>query len=257
MSTATASAGAAILKSLINEIGQLQKPWHQMAEREQEVAIFRLRNTVEVSVRKLVESIACANFQRIAATVEQVTFKDGIKATLTLAKGADGAHELADSTGSFVTVVLANAQQFVDGIERVKAEADQADMFTDDDGKDLSVETNSWDEMISSLLTLEEGEQFPEMHAHCRALLAEVHVYPEDLVVESWVEKVCVAAAYWAIQYARNPDTAPARPHWLPLRTPPAEEAIADSSGDDESDNSDDSDDAVRASNENEASHAA
>src|SRR5690606_1833547 len=41
------SAGANMLKVLIAQIEQLQKPWHQMPEREQEVVIFRLREAVE------------------------------------------------------------------------------------------------------------------------------------------------------------------------------------------------------------------
>jgi hypothetical protein len=59
------------------------------------------------------------------------------------------------------------------------------------------------------------------MAEQVRDFLAAVHCYVELEVCEKWTEQECTVAAFWALEYAKNPDAAPARPHWLPLPQPP------------------------------------
>lgn len=218
MNAVSESIGTKLLNALLNEIRQIPKPWEQIAEREQEVVIFRLREAVEKNVRHAVTSIQCAAFPRLAASVEQVTFKDGVKAVLTLMKGQDGCHQLADAAGGQVMIVLANPAQFTEGMELVKADADQADMFEREQAA-TEASKKSWDELLESLEQPPPDESAPpkSMGQQCQELLAKVNVVLPVEVCESWTEQECTVAAYWAITFARDPNTAPARPHWLPL----------------------------------------
>lgn len=227
-SLAVESAGATLLKALLGEIRQLPKPWEQTPEREQEVVIDRLRRGVESAVRSLVSTMAACEFQRVPATIESVTFKDGVKAALLLSREQEGTHQLARATGGQVMVVLASPAEFLEGLERVRAEADQRELF---EQEYAAVSDEGWQALVDSL---EEGapEDQPEirsMGAQCQEILARVHVHVAIEVCEAWSEQECTVAAYWALQYAKDPATAPARPHWLPLPQPPAEQASSES----------------------------
>lgn len=235
VSAASESAGTTLLKALLNEIRQLPKPWEETPEREQEVVIDRLRRAIDSSVRSLVRVIAGGSFPHIPATVESVAFKDGVKAVLTLSKGHDGTHALADATGGQAMVVLANAQEFLEGMERIQAENDQRDMF---EQEYAAVSSEGWQKLIDSL---EKGpaEDQPELRSigeQCQEILARVHVYVELEVCEQWTEQECTVAAYWALQFAKDPDTAPARPHWLPLPDPSRAQAAEGEQTDDAED---------------------
>lgn len=196
------SAGVTLLDALINEIRQLPKPWQQTSEAEQQVVIDRLRRSVENAVRSLVGTIAAARFARIPATIDSVTFKDGVKAVLKLSKGYSGTYELAENTGGQALVVLASHQQFVDGIERIKADADQPDMFQAPDGID--------DEVTSEI----EEQSADSLVEH----LAAVNVHVDADTAGAWTEQQRAVAWEWALDYADKGDESPlARPHWLPM----------------------------------------
>lgn len=233
VSAASESAGTALLKALLNEIQQMPKPWEETPEREQAVVIDRLRRAVDSSVRGLVRVIAGGSFPHIPATVESVAFKDGVKAVLTLSKGQDGTHALADATGGQAMVVLASPQEFLEGMERVQAENDQADMF---EKEYAAVSSEGWQKLIDSLDEPPPETQLKSIGEQCQEILARVHVYVELEVCEQWTEQECTVAAYWALQFAKDPDTAPARPHWLPLPDPSRAQAAEGEQTDDAED---------------------
>lgn len=197
------SAGSMLLSALMNEVRQLGKPWEQTPEREQEVVIDRLRRAVEVSVRNVVQTIAASSFPRIPATVESVTFKDGVKAVLTLSKGEDGTHALADATGGQAMVVLATHSQFLEGLESVKADADQSDMFGADSCNSTAASGN--EEAVRDADSL-------------LVKLRSLAVFPVESAVALWTEQERTVAWEWALAYEQDADRCTiARPHWLPI----------------------------------------
>lgn len=203
------SAGAALLDALINEIRQLPKPWQQTSEAEQQVVIDRLRRSVENAVRSLVGTIAAARFARIPATIDSVTFKDGVKAVLKLSKGYSGTYELAENTGGPALVVLASHQQFVDGIERIKADADQPDMFQAPEGID--------DEGTSEI----EEQSADSLVEH----LAAVNVHVDADTAGAWTERQRAVAWEWVLAYKELGEACTiARPHWLPVPQKPEQQ---------------------------------
>jgi hypothetical protein len=103
----------------------MKTPFGMMTEKNQEITLNKLREVIEQAVRRAVIVIATDRTPSLAGTVESVTFKDGIKAVLTLDKHAEGRHNLADAEGTTVLIVMANPEQFTGGMEKVDAAPDQ------------------------------------------------------------------------------------------------------------------------------------
>lgn len=132
VSLAEESAGLTLLKALLTEVQHMPKPWQAMPEREQRDVIDRLREQVGAAVRDAVLRIASGGHKRIVASVESVTFKDGVKAVLQLSRGNPSTHALADATGGTVLVVLTEVEEHVDGMHVVKPDPDQRELPVDE-----------------------------------------------------------------------------------------------------------------------------
>ena len=117
--------GRDLLEALVLEIKLLQRPWDAMTQAEQDEYIERLRKRVEENVRQAVNKIVSDDQVVMAATVESVTFKDGVKAQLKISKHAIGRHELADCEGSDVIVVIVDPKVYMQGIHEIKGAPDQ------------------------------------------------------------------------------------------------------------------------------------
>jgi hypothetical protein len=91
---------------------QNKRPWHERSEAEQRDTVHSVESAVQSAVRKAVEIIAAGGLRTIKATIEQVTVKDGIKATLMMSKFDENRHNLVDATGSTVLIVVADPEDF-------------------------------------------------------------------------------------------------------------------------------------------------
>jgi hypothetical protein len=225
------SAGANLLKALITQVEKLPKPWQQLSASEQERVIFHLREGVESSVRSIVKTIASGDFMNIPAAVESVTFKGGVKAVVKLAKGTDGAHSLADCEGRQVLIVIASPDEYIEGIENVKAKADQAELF---EQHDIDVDTPQTSEgaVLGGVVgggTLPADSGVPQF---VFGLLASVGVHVAIETVKNWTKEEITVATGWADAFAKTPPgemCSVARPHWLPipeLTAAPSDETI-------------------------------
>lgn len=213
------SAGANMLSALIKQLEQLQKPWQQTPEREQEKVIFHLRESVEAAARQLVKAIAGGNHPSIPASVESVTFKDGVKVSLKLAKGTESLHALVDAQGSVVQIVLASVDQYIDGIQQIRASADQAELFERHDGDETTeASATTPAEFVNSLNeTASPDSGVPQT---LFGLLASVGCHVPLETVRTWTKEQFIVAADWVGEYSKTPPgemCAIARPHWLPM----------------------------------------
>lgn len=125
------SVGTQLLKALVQEIQHLQKPWQNMPAAQQQHVLDRLTNAVRENVQKAVKMIASQGHTCMNASVESVTFKDGVKAVLKLPRGNVDNHELAESTDRQVLIVIMNAEQHTDGMHVVKPDPDQKDLLNE------------------------------------------------------------------------------------------------------------------------------
>jgi len=102
-----------------------KNPWNMTSEKNQQIALAKMEEVIQQGVRRAVLVIATERAPRLSATVESVTFKDGIKAVLTLDRHTDGRHDLADAEGTTVLIVMANPEAYTGGMEKTGAAPDQ------------------------------------------------------------------------------------------------------------------------------------
>jgi hypothetical protein len=122
---AQASLGKDLLIAMVEAIRKTSPAaWSSMAQEQQQDVIDGLAHRIQVHVVQAVSTLAQAEHIVIEAHVDSVTFKDGVKATLTAMKG-DGAHQLADAQGSSVLVVITDATKYLETMDQVRGDADQ------------------------------------------------------------------------------------------------------------------------------------
>lgn len=107
---------------------QNKQPWHMRSEADQRFTVNDVETAVRYAVARAVEIIAAKGQNAIKATLTQVTFKEGIKASIELSSSEPMRHVLADATGGKIVIFVADPEQF-DG-ERAPAEVipDQGDL---------------------------------------------------------------------------------------------------------------------------------
>lgn len=133
------SVGRDLLQALVTELKLLPKPWAALTKAKQDDVIDRLRSRVENQIKMAVHVLASDGRTTIAADLEQVTAKDGIKAQFKISQASQGRHDLFDSVGRACLIVLANAEDHTDGMNDIQGEDDQRAMnlgkeYTDEDG---------------------------------------------------------------------------------------------------------------------------
>lgn len=114
-----------VMAAAMRQLRALDKPFLRLPEAKQKQVIADVRSDVEVVIERAVEIIATDDRTRFSASVEQVTFKDGVKAVLTM-PNTQASHELADTAGGRVFVVIEDPTRYTLGGTNVpKAEPDQ------------------------------------------------------------------------------------------------------------------------------------
>lgn len=121
--------GTDLLGALLDEIKQLQSPWQSMPQHLQSELIDRLRRRVEDNVKQAVSLIAAEGRVTVVGTLEQVTFKGAIKASIVLSKSNVHRLDLADNVNQEVLIVIMPAEQFTGGMDGIQADEDQPDLL--------------------------------------------------------------------------------------------------------------------------------
>ncbi len=122
---AASGLAAQVTETLLDEIRALDKPWHQIPEAQQAVAIARLSDRVANAMTSAVSVLAAKGHKGVVCNLFSVTFKDGVRGTITVGPGSDMRHELADYATRDCVLVLADPSAFLAGLEDVKPDADQ------------------------------------------------------------------------------------------------------------------------------------
>ena len=111
-----------LMASATKQLRSLDKPWLRLPEAQQKSVIREVQADVEQAIDRAVELIASDGRTCFVAAVESVTFKDGVKAVLTMLNTM-ASHELADTAGGTVYVVIENPNRY----KAVGENAPQAD----------------------------------------------------------------------------------------------------------------------------------
>jgi len=151
------SVGKQLLAALVDEIRQQTKPWSELTQFEQNQVIYRLKNRVRNEVVEAVNIIAAAERPVLQATVEQVVFKGGIKATLVMNAGDPAAHDLADAAGHRVLIVITKPDEDTEGMDDIEGEKDQGDFIEDEQSNVEAAIQKAWDEEDKNEAVVESG----------------------------------------------------------------------------------------------------
>lgn len=175
------------------------KPWGSMTQAEQTRVINDVKQTVDRAVRDAISVLAGAERPVIRATVEQVVFKEGIKAVLVADRDNAERHALADAQGQSVLVVVREGMDdYAAGMEEIKAEADQRalDLPTEDDAAQAAPEADAVPEPDDAV-----ANQTPALTIDDVLMLLddieEIEPPPADVVAE-WTDEQRMAAYEWA-----------------------------------------------------------
>lgn len=114
-----------IIAAATRQLRALDKPWLRLPEAQQRNVLREVQLDAEHAITAAVEIIATDDRTRFVAQVESVTFKDGVKAVLTM-PNTQASHELADTAGGRVYVVIEDPTRYtMPGTNMPKADPDQ------------------------------------------------------------------------------------------------------------------------------------
>ncbi|HRF12202.1 MAG TPA: hypothetical protein PLR37_08735 [Candidatus Accumulibacter phosphatis] len=117
-----------LVKVAMKQIRTMSMPFSMLREAEQKAVLDRITDDIREIVKEVIDVIASNARIHFRAEVEQVLFKDGIKAVLKMARG-ENAHALADIAGGFVTVVIEDRSSLLDAGDATAVDPDQKPLF--------------------------------------------------------------------------------------------------------------------------------
>lgn len=117
-----------LIKAATMELRGMNGPWSKLSQYQQESVLARVKQRAEAAVKEAVDVIASTARLTFRAECESVTFKDGVKAALKMAKTED-AHVLADQSGKTVLIVIEDYARFMNPGDATKGESDQRALF--------------------------------------------------------------------------------------------------------------------------------
>ena len=101
-----------LIAAATKQLRSLDKPWLRLPEEQQKTVLREVQADIQIAVERAVEVIATDDRTSFPASVEQVTFKDGVKAVLTMSN-TQASHELADTAGGMVYVVIDSPARYI------------------------------------------------------------------------------------------------------------------------------------------------
>ena len=123
----------------LDRIKELDRPWHQLSESEQERVIDGLEYYIKKGVEKACLIINDRNVKAtIRANLDRVTVTDGIKAVLKIDGDDEGRHELIDHTKRNVQVVICDVMGGLTQEGKPKADKDQPELELEEEEADHS-----------------------------------------------------------------------------------------------------------------------
>lgn len=99
--------------AILDRLKAMPKPWTVMSETEQRDMIYGVESATTHLIHAAVNLVAANGHPTIKATFESATVKDGLKAVLQLSRHDPMRHELIDTVGKAVVIVVADAEQFM------------------------------------------------------------------------------------------------------------------------------------------------
>lgn len=132
VSLAAETLGRDLLQALLQEVRVLPDVWPKLTEKKQADVIDRLRSTVERTVKYAVKLISAGERPAIGGILESVAIKEGIKATFKVSQFDPLRHDLIDRAGKVCMLVVADAEEYLQGMDTVAPDPDQSALALDE-----------------------------------------------------------------------------------------------------------------------------
>lgn len=133
-----------LMHIIVDTAKALPKPWQQLSEQEQDTWLQSIDKRCKAAISQAVTIIACGNHVSVKATLASVTFKDGVKASVTVDKHSQHRIDLADAAGKDVRLVILDIEGITSENNKPKATKDQ---------RSLDLESNI-DTIVDGLIKL-------------------------------------------------------------------------------------------------------
>ncbi|HHK3701758.1 TPA: DNA translocase FtsK [Pseudomonas aeruginosa] len=134
VSLAAETLGRDLLQALLQEVRVLPDVWPKLTEKKQADVIDRLRSTVERTVKYAVKLISAGERPAIDGILESVAIKEGIKATFKVSQFNPLRHDLIDRTGKVCMLVVADAAEYLEGMDAIQPDPDQNSLALENGG---------------------------------------------------------------------------------------------------------------------------
>lgn len=129
ITVAAATLTGDIRDFLLDRVKNLGKPWPAMSEQEQRDQITSAKDAAERLVRKVCEIVAADGKKALKGKLIKVQIKDKIQCQVDFNKEDEQRHELFDSQGLTVMLVVADAEKFTGETGPAEPEPDQGDLI--------------------------------------------------------------------------------------------------------------------------------
>ena len=113
-----------LIKTTLKQLKSLDKPFNQLPENTQRKVLLDVERDIRKAVSSAIDIVASNARMTFTASVDQVVFKDGVKAVLTMGK-TQQAHSLADVEGGTVLIVIEDRETLLQIGDPVTATPDQ------------------------------------------------------------------------------------------------------------------------------------
>jgi ASC-1-like (ASCH) protein len=129
------------LRDLVLELFKdRRKSWQEMTQEDQRNIVTRVETVVRSSVHQAVHLIAVRGHDSVRALLEQVNVKDEIKAVLKCSKSDQLRHQLMDSAGDEVFIVIPKAWDLMGQRQPAETEPDQPSFEFDEETGEIDDE---------------------------------------------------------------------------------------------------------------------
>lgn len=199
---AAETLGHDLLEALVNEFGQATA-WKGMTELQRQVVIDRLRGRVQKLLTEALEIIFVGNYPACRGVLESVTVKDGVKASLKIARTEHHLVELAEHVGTPVVLLMHDPQQYFEQMEKIRAKADQGELFDENGNLKVAVgerpDNAEAGEQASG--DTADGDRLPPvadpLWMQADKALQRIGIHMDTADMQDWTEEQCTEASFW------------------------------------------------------------
>lgn len=122
--------GKDLLAAMIDELKSAPNSWQKLTKDQQDDVIDRLKRRIAVNITAAVSIIAAKDRPTLTGHVKKVTFADsGVEGQIVLSKNQPGRHDLSDSQGEDVLIVITNPKEFTQTMDDIEGEQEQRTIF--------------------------------------------------------------------------------------------------------------------------------